>query len=519
MRNYFFTMNKHVCFIILFLAFKLSYSQNVFQKTILSSNTSMNNFPINFLPLADSSLIVLCAIFDGTVYDTTTTTVLKMDSAGNIVWQKAIVRDSIRLNYINYADNGYIITGCTFNPFYTQNVIVIKIDFNGDTLWTRVYPFAGSGNYIKQISNGDLQIIGNSNYSTSPSQTSSHMIMRTDSSGNIIYFNEYPTNWMGGVTGIATSDGGSLLYDPGLTLIKVDSLGNGSWKTPQFNSIIVRSVIETIDSSYLAFATSQLQSNQLILIKINNMGDTLWTKAMGNSWISLNSSIVQLNDGNFMLCGVSLTNNLYRKTLLIKMDASANVLWSKTYRIKNNSEEAAVSVVPFDNGYIIIGSSYDTLQNKYAMTMIKTDSLGNTNCVSYNGNFVNELVNSFTTTNVNIQTSPIIANLSNFTFSCQNSSLYTVGGCLQTVSVSETPDSNFNSVLVYPNPFNEKVNIMGPENEDCEIIIYDISCRFILKYKFVNSGSLNTETLGSGIYFYEVRNKNALIKKGKLVKI
>ena len=63
------------------------------------------------------------------------------------------------------------------------------------------------------------------------------------------------------------------------------------------------------------------------------------------------------------------------------------------------------------------------------------------------------------------------------------------------------------------------MNIQGTVNEDYEIMVDDISCRIILKYKFVNNCSLNTETLGSGSYFYEVRNKNALIKKGKLVKM
>ncbi len=520
MRNYFFAMNKYVCFIILFLAFKISYSQTVFQKTILAPNLSYDNVSRSFLPLADSSLIVLCERYDiSSIYDTTIATVLKMDPAGNIVWQKAIVRDSFRLNYINYADNGYMVTGITINPLHAGNVAVIKFDFNGNTLWTREYPFAGSGNYIKQLSNGDILIIGTSNSSTAPSQTSSHMILRTDSSGNIIHFNEYPSNWTGGVTGIATSDGGSLLFDPYLTLIKVDSLGNVSWQTPQFTSLRVWGITETIDSSFMAVATPHLQPTKVVLMKINNLGDTLWTKALGNLGVSSCYSIVHLNDGNFMLCGSSLINNA-RKILLIKMDASANVLWSKTYRVKNNSEEEALSVKPFDNGFIILGFSRDTLQNKYATTIIKTDSLGNSNCVSYDGNFVSEPVNSvIAATNINIPTYPLNTNLSNFTFSYQNSSLYAVGGCLQTVSVSETPDSNFNSVLVYPNPFNEKVNIIGTENEDCEIMIYDISCRIILKYKFVNSGSLNTETLGSGIYFYEVRNNNELIKKGKLVKM
>ena len=36
--------------------------------------------------------------------------------------------------------------------------------------------------------------------------------------------------------------------------------------------------------------------------------------------------------------------------------------------------------------------------------------------------------------------------------------------------------------------------------------------------EFINSISINTEQLAKGIYLYEVRNKNGVIKKGKVVK-
>ena len=47
---------------------------------------------------------------------------------------------------------------------------------------------------------------------------------------------------------------------------------------------------------------------------------------------------------------------------------------------------------------------------------------------------------------------------------------------------------------------------------------HDIASRKLLQQKFTNAVSLNTEQLAKGVYLYEVRNKNGVIKKGKVVK-
>ncbi len=74
------------------------------------------------------------------------------------------------------------------------------------------------------------------------------------------------------------------------------------------------------------------------------------------------------------------------------------------------------------------------------------------------------------------------------------------------------------SLTLYPNPFNDKLNILTNENGSFEFILYDILSRKILQQVFTNSITLNTEQLAKGIYIYEVRNKNEVIRSGKVVK-
>ena len=61
---------------------------------------------------------------------------------------------------------------------------------------------------------------------------------------------------------------------------------------------------------------------------------------------------------------------------------------------------------------------------------------------------------------------------------------------------------------------------MGEKNTNdlSEIILYDITSIKILHQKFTNSVSLNTEQLAKGLYLYEVRSKDGLRRKGKVVK-
>lgn len=74
------------------------------------------------------------------------------------------------------------------------------------------------------------------------------------------------------------------------------------------------------------------------------------------------------------------------------------------------------------------------------------------------------------------------------------------------------------STVVYPNPFSTNLNVELRTEEQAEIILYDIASRKILEETFVKSVSLNTEQLAKGIYIFELRDKNGLVKKGKVVK-
>jgi hypothetical protein len=74
------------------------------------------------------------------------------------------------------------------------------------------------------------------------------------------------------------------------------------------------------------------------------------------------------------------------------------------------------------------------------------------------------------------------------------------------------------AVNLFPNPITNSLNISNSNNELSVITMYDITLRKLLEQQFTNSITINTQQFTKGIYVYEVRDKNRVVKKGKVVK-
>ncbi|MBL7929271.1 MAG: T9SS type A sorting domain-containing protein [Bacteroidia bacterium] len=96
--------------------------------------------------------------------------------------------------------------------------------------------------------------------------------------------------------------------------------------------------------------------------------------------------------------------------------------------------------------------------------------------------------------------------------------------CVSVHSTNCNSTSGIDSVMkddgvnLFPNPFTDKINIAARRNDLIEVNLFDITARKLFNQSFTNSITINTEQLAKGIYLYELRNKNGVIKKGKVVK-
>jgi hypothetical protein len=88
--------------------------------------------------------------------------------------------------------------------------------------------------------------------------------------------------------------------------------------------------------------------------------------------------------------------------------------------------------------------------------------------------------------------------------------------CEGSVGIDEIRRSE--SLVLFPNPFGEVISISSLNSEATSISIYDYTSRLVLKEQVERTATINTEHLAKGIYFYEIRNRTGLIRKGKIVK-
>jgi hypothetical protein len=165
------------------------------------------------------------------------------------------------------SDGGFIITGTT-TSFGDKNgdLLLIKTNENGESMWTKTFggSMSDNGRYIKETADKGFIIIGH-----------------TDSFGN-------------GLTDI--------------WLIKTDQFGDTVW-TRTFGGEYLEygSVVEqTNDGGYILIGSTYTPDKQYghfeaWVIKVNALGDTIWTKSYGGQDVGYGRSILQISNGGYMM--------------------------------------------------------------------------------------------------------------------------------------------------------------------------------------------------------------------------
>ncbi len=113
------------------------------------------------------------------------------------------------------------------------------------------------------------------------------------------------------------------------------------------------------------FVVGSVFNQQIYVLKINSLGDTLWTKLIGTSY-SIAWSVVESDSGSCVLTGQ--TQNLQAFT--IKLDRNGNIIWKKYYG--GSYVQMKQIIRTLDGGYIMCGR-----ENFNYGVIVKLDISGN----------------------------------------------------------------------------------------------------------------------------------------------
>jgi hypothetical protein len=387
--------------------------------------------------------------------------VVKLDSLGNIDWIKTYGGQNGDFgSFIEQtSDSGYILNG-NYNFGLNAENWVLKLDKNGDTLWTRKYSFGNGGtktetpNSMSVVNN---TVIGTVGYWTPiPFNFTYSYIITYLTNGFFLNSKLYNfSNFGSAFNGINNGHNSTFIMTGNFStnsnttnaiLVNTDLYGDTLWSKKYYSSTTSfgKAVCKTNDGGYIVGGAKLNSSNgryNMYVIKTDSIGDTLWTRNFISSESEFINSIIQTTRNTYSVVGQTLNSVFGAYDIkLMELDINGNEIWSKSYGTAFNDNSYYLKEVK--DGYIMAGET--STANGPAAYIIKTDTLGNVNTSTslsetnknsvdfsiypnptngvlhidnYNNNFSNkniEIYNSFGQLILHINSSVIEINMSEF---------------------------------------------------------------------------------------------------------
>ncbi|MCW5907233.1 MAG: T9SS type A sorting domain-containing protein [Chitinophagales bacterium] len=282
----------------------------------------------------------------------------------------------------------------TLNIFGTFSLLLVTYNLFSQSHYQRLYKGLGGneswGYFISefhQTIDSNFIIAGSMNTSI---ETAGVFILKIDSLGNVIYGKNIFTG--SGLDYIMpTSDGGYLInttqqkpwinWNHGAMLIKLNSQSDVIWSKAVVKSSInidnnaynrAYHSIETLDKHYITVGETSPAyptANDILIIKSDTSGTTIWSKSVGTSQYEWPSKILSNDNKHFIVGSYFNQPNNSRAILLIRIDDNGTVLWSKTYSLINTfSVTGAVATL---GGFYVTGALDSSIY------IVKIDTTGN----------------------------------------------------------------------------------------------------------------------------------------------
>ena len=150
---------------------------------------------------------------------------------------------------------------------------------------------------------------------------------------------------------------------------------NVEWYKKSQTNISSPSIQQTSDGGYIITGTTSTAN--IILLKVDRIGNEDWNKTYGGKKKDGGLSVQQTVDGGYIICGYTFSfgsgeNDVY----LIKTDMNGNEEWSKTFGGSSRDKGYCVQQT-LDGGYIISGNTQSFGAGENDIYIIKTNINGN----------------------------------------------------------------------------------------------------------------------------------------------
>ncbi|UCD05857.1 MAG: T9SS type A sorting domain-containing protein [candidate division WOR-3 bacterium] len=426
------------------------------------------------------------------------------------------------------SDNGYLLAGS-----WNEDLMLMRTDEKGDTIWTKIYGAAGDDCGFSAIptDDGGFIVVG-----LRATQNGDLWILKTDALGDTIWTKTYgDTQDDIGFSIQKTDDGGYIVYGQteslggiyGSWLLKIDSIGDTLW-TRIYEDFVTGpggSLHQTDEGGYV-FTAGKLNAiaYEAYLMKTDSIGNPIWTHRFCGLGSEIFTSLTPTTDGGYVAAGYTgPIGSLIQDAWILKANSAGDSLWAVIYGGPGHEEFRAVKQTT-GGGYVVAGAkSIAPFAESYVWLMRLSANGDSTWARSWSGGDAAEC------SAVDICTDGGYI-LAGSAFLLET---YDDAWLLKTepdVGVVESHEDDMAAVSlnVTPNPFSKLTNVsFGIEQsaERIELRIYDVNGRLVKDFGCVSvighQSSVKWDgtdeahrPLGSGVYLCEMRTPNSrLIEK------
>ncbi|MFN5183500.1 MAG: hypothetical protein ACK5D5_10825, partial [Bacteroidota bacterium] len=407
---------KNLITILSIVTFLYSNSQNIIFQQIYQCQVDQSAREIVEI---SSGGFMIAAMNEKTIGDSDIY-IIKTNVSGDTLWTKSFGGNQSEYPNMILETNGgnFLIVGYTLSYGAGSNdVYLIKIDINGNLLWSKTYGGIGDdeGKDIIPTSDGNYVITGRSN---SPgNQYYDAFLMKIDPLGNIIWEKNYGGSLYETSRSVKEClDGGYILTGQTLSygsgggdvyLIKTDSNGNLVWsKTFGGSSIDDGNVVlENPDKTIMIAAETESYGGGAMdvwLLKTDSLGNLLWSQTYGGTDKDVSKTMRMTSDGKYLIGAISRSFGWINPDMwLLKIDTNGTTLWTRHFGSWDH-EHCHSAREASDGGIIAVGhsKSYGPVTK---IMFIKLDENGTTSFAENNQKHEINIFPNPAETKINIQ--------------------------------------------------------------------------------------------------------------------
>ncbi len=285
-------------------------------------------------------------------------------------------------------DGGFVVAGYTSSKGAGKSDIwIVNIDKDGNKIWDKTFggKSIDEANTIIQSQDGGFVVVG---FTLSKGAGKSDIwIVKIDKDGNKIWDKTFGgEKWDKANAIIQSQDGGFVVA--GYTeskgvgkrdawIVKIDKDGNKIWdKTFGGKSIDEAiSIIQSQDGGFVV--AGYTGSKGAWIVKIDKDGNKVWDKTLGGEKWDKANAITQSQDGGFVVAGYTESKGAGGKDIwIVKIDKDGNKIWDKTFGGKDY-DKANTIIQSQDGGFIVVGFTLSKGAGSYDAWIVKIDKDGN----------------------------------------------------------------------------------------------------------------------------------------------